>query len=93
MSAILGWCRDGGRERVVLTRFSYADLTFWQVVHGLRFAFPKELKAREEEFPTIFKTFFPSVPEHGGLKEYLESDRRKPYSNGIFRHYPELDRQ
>jgi glutathione S-transferase len=79
----------------LLTGCSYADLTLWHVVHGLKFAFPKEMKAREEagEFPTVFTTFFASVPEHGQLKAYLESDRRKPYSNGIFRHYPELDRQ
>lgn len=78
-----------------LTAPSYADLALWQVVHGLKFAFPKELKAREDagEFPTLFKTFFPSVPDHGGLNDYLASDRRKPYSQGIFRHYPELDRQ
>ncbi|KAJ4289700.1 hypothetical protein N0V90_011029 [Kalmusia sp. IMI 367209] len=85
----------GQGKYLVGDKLSYADLTFWQVIHGLKFAFPKELKAREEagEFPTIFKTFFPSVSEHGNLKEYLSSDRRKPYSKGIFRHYPELDRQ
>ncbi|KAF2443451.1 glutathione S-transferase protein-like protein [Karstenula rhodostoma CBS 690.94] len=87
--------KEGQGKYLVGDKLSYADLTLWQVVHGLKFAFPNELKAREEagEFPTVFKTFFASVPEHGQLKEYLESDRRKPYSKGIFRHYPELDRQ
>lgn len=87
--------RDGDGVRVLTDWCSYADLTLWHVVHGLKFAFPKELGAREEagEFPTLLKTFFSSVPGHGQLKEYLESDRRKPYSQGIFRHYPELDRQ
>lgn len=25
------------------------------------------------------------------IKSYLQSERRLPYSSGIFRHYPELD--
>jgi glutathione S-transferase len=79
----------------LLTGCSYADLTLWQVVDGLKFAFPKEMTAREKagKFPTVFGTFFAGVPEHGQLKAYLESDRRKPYSLCIWRNYPELDRQ
>jgi glutathione S-transferase len=59
----------------------------------LYFAFPKELAARESEFPLIFSIFYPSFKEEKGIKEYLSSERRLAYSNGIFRHYPELDRQ
>jgi glutathione S-transferase len=33
------------------------------------------------------------VKEEPGLKEYLASERRLPFSEGVFRHYPELDRQ
>lgn len=83
----------GEGKFLVGSKLSYADTTLWQVVNGLKFAFPKELEARETEFPTLFGTFYPSVQEHGGLKDYLASDRRQPYSQGIFRHYPELDRQ
>jgi len=57
------------------------------------FAFPNEMKAREEEFPVIFGTFYPGVKGEEGIKQYLQSDRRQKYSMGIFRHYPELDRQ
>jgi glutathione S-transferase len=51
------------------------------------------MKAREKEFPLIFTEFYPGIKEEKGIKEYLASDRRLDYSNGIFRYYPELDRQ
>ena len=84
---------NGQGKYLVGSKLSYADTTVWHVLNGLKFAFPKELEAREKEFPTLFGTFYPSVQEQSGLKDYLSSDRRKPYSMGIFRHYPELDRQ
>lgn len=59
----------------------------------LKFAFPKELAAREKDFPLLYGVFYHSFTERVGTKEYLASDRRLKYSNGIFRHYPELDRQ
>ncbi|KAH7117753.1 hypothetical protein B0J11DRAFT_90794 [Dendryphion nanum] len=83
----------GQGKYLVGRKLSYADTTVWQVLDGLKFAFPKELEAREKEFPTLFGTFYPNVREQSGLKEYLSSDRRKPYGMGVFRHYPELDRQ
>ena len=61
--------------------------------YRLQFAFPKEMAAREKEFPLIFGTFVPSFKSEKGIKEYLASDRRQKYSMGIYRHYPELDRQ
>jgi glutathione S-transferase len=74
-------------------KLSYADLALWHVITGLLFAFPKELEARKKDYSLLFETFFPSVQEHNGVKEYLASDRRLPFSQGVFRHYPELDRQ
>lgn len=65
----------------------------WQVLDGLKFAFPKELEAREKDYPLLFQTFYPGIKEEGMLKEYLGSKRRLPYSMGLFRYYPELDRQ
>jgi glutathione S-transferase len=62
-------------------------------VDGLRFAFPRELKAREKDYPLIFTKFYPGIKEEKGIKEYLASERRIPYSDGVFRCYPELDRQ
>jgi len=63
------------------------------VLDGVSFSFPKEIEGRRKEFPELFGTFYESVKGEGGLKEYLASERRMPYSEGIFRHYPELDRQ
>jgi glutathione S-transferase len=60
---------------------------------SLKFAFPKELEARSKDFPLIFETFYPNFKEEPGIKDYLSSDRRLKYSQGIFRYYPELDRQ
>jgi len=83
----------GHGKYMVGSQLTYADTTFWQVVDGVRFAFPKELEAREKDYPLIFTKFYPGIKEEKGIKEYLASGRRLPYSNGVFRHYPELDRQ
>ncbi|KAH0031813.1 hypothetical protein KCU60_g11583, partial [Aureobasidium melanogenum] len=42
--------------------------------------------------PLLFDHFYPSLKDEPWLKKYLDSKRRKPYSMGVFRHYPELDR-
>lgn len=90
-------CLKGNREKgqgkyLVDDELSYADTTLWQVVDGLSFAFPKEIEARRKDFPLIFDTFYPSLKEEKGIKEYLSSERRLEYSSGLFRRYPELDR-
>ena len=41
----------------------------------------------------IFGTFYPGIKEEKGLKEYLSSERRLKFSMGLFRKYPELDRE
>jgi len=51
------------------------------------------MAARKNEFPLIFTKFYPSFKEEKGIKEYLSSKRRLPYSMGLYRKYPELDRQ
>lgn len=89
----LQWNREAGKGKYLVgKKLTYADTTVWQVLDGLQFAFPKELAARKKEFPELFE-FYDSVKEEKWLKEYLQSDRRLPYSMGVFRHYPELDRQ
>jgi glutathione S-transferase len=85
--------KEGQGKYLVGGKLSFADTTVWHVLNGLQFAFPKELEARKKEFPTLFETFYPGVQEQSRLKEYLESDRRLPFSEGVYRHYPELDRQ
>lgn len=72
---------------------TYADTTVWQVLDGLYFAFPNEMAARRAEFPELFEKFYEGLKERKWLREYLGSERRLAYSMGVFRHYPELDRQ
>jgi glutathione S-transferase len=84
----------GGKGRYLVgDRLTFADLVVWQVLDGCLFAFPKEMEVRRKEFPGLLGGFYEGIREEGGLKEYLGSERRLPYSEGIFRHYPELDRQ
>ena len=85
--------KHGNGKYLVANRLSYADSTIWQVVDGLYFMFPKEMKAREHEFPLLLGTLYPNFKEEKGIKEYLQSPRRLKYSMGLFRDYPELDRQ
>ena len=85
---------EKGKGRYLVgDKLSYADTTLWHVLSGLLFAFPKEMQARKGEFELLFGTFYESVKEANGVKEYLASDRRLPFSMGVYRHYPELDRQ
>lgn len=84
---------QGHGKFLVGDSLSYADTTLWHVLSGLEFAFPKEIEARKKDYPLLFGTFYENVKEAKGIKEYLASERRQPFSMGIFRHYPELDRQ
>ena len=71
-------------------RWTYADLSLFQLVEGLRFAFPKRMAAVARDCPKLLALTeaVASLPE---LRDYLSSERRQQFSNGIFRHYPELD--
>lgn len=71
-------------------RWSYADLSLFQVVEGLRFAFPQRMATLEPEHPqlTALHAAVAGLPE---LADYFASERRLPFGDGLFRHYPELD--
>ncbi|KAL6702360.1 hypothetical protein ACN47E_003781 [Coniothyrium glycines] len=84
---------QGQGRYLVGNSLSIADTTVWHVLSGLQHAFPRELQVRRKEYPTLFETFYTGIQEQDGLKGYLSSERRKPFSNGVYRHYPELDRQ
>ncbi|SJX60462.1 uncharacterized protein SRS1_11783 [Sporisorium reilianum f. sp. reilianum] len=82
--------KKSGAARLWGTTTTAADLTLFQVVDGLLFAFPKCMQKLKVggKYDHVFQLHDQVKAE---LKEYLESDRRQPYSNGVFRHYPELD--
>jgi glutathione S-transferase len=72
-------------------RISYADLSLFQLVEGLRYAFPRNM-ARSEKKLRHIEPVCERVAMRPRIADYLASDRRLPFNeSGIFRHYPELD--
>ena len=72
-------------------QWSPIDTSLFQLVEGLRYAFPKRMKAIEGDYPALI-ALHDRVAELPGIVAYLKSDRRIAFNeDGIFRHYPELD--
>lgn len=72
-------------------RMTYCDLGLFQLVEGLRYAFPKRMRSVEPAVPGV-SGLVDTVRRHERVAAYLASDRRQAFSeDGIFRHYPELD--
>lgn len=72
-------------------RCTYIDLSMFQLVDGLRYAFPKGMRRLEKDVPGLVGVH-ERVAKRPGIKAYLASERRVPFNeSGIFRHYPELD--
>ena len=72
-------------------RLTYIDLSLFQIVEGLRYAFPKRMKAFERKIPGLVD-LHGRVAARPNIKAYLNSDRRIPFNeDGIFRCYKELD--
>ena len=72
-------------------KLSYADLSLFQVVAGLRYAFPKAMKRLETKTPRVVADH-DRVARRPRIAAYLASERRIAFNtSGIFRHYKELD--
>jgi glutathione S-transferase len=72
-------------------RINYVDLSLFQMVEGLRYAFPRAMKRLERRHPNLI-ALHDRVARRPRLRAYLESERRLPFNpQGNFRHYPELD--
>jgi glutathione S-transferase len=72
-------------------KLSYVDLSLFQIVEGLRYAFPRRMKAFEPRIPGL-RDLHDRVASRPNIKAYLTSDRRIAFNeDGIFRHYKELD--
>jgi glutathione S-transferase len=73
-------------------RLTYVDLSIFQLIEGLRYAFPKAVRSIERDVPGLLAVR-DKVAARPNIKKYLASERRIPFNeSGIFRHYPELDR-
>jgi glutathione S-transferase len=71
---------------------SYVDLSLFQMVEGLRYAFPHAMARLEQKVPRIVD-LHDRIAARPRVAGYLSSSRRIPFNEeGIFRHYPELDR-
>lgn len=80
-----------GPQWLAGSALSYADLSLFQVVEGLRYAFPKAMKKVASEYPLLFD-LHERIARRPRIKRYLASARRLPFNKqGIFRHYKELD--
>ena len=72
-------------------RLSYPDLSLFQVVEGLQYAFPKTARKVLKKAPRVVR-LHAGVAAHQRVAAYLASERRIPFNQqGIFRAYPELD--
>jgi glutathione S-transferase len=98
MPKYLGWLekllarnrRSGGRW-LVGAGCTYPDLSVFQVVEGLRYAFPNAMARVEPQVGRVIQ-LRDRVAARPGIVRYLASTRRQPFNQmGIFRHYPELD--
>jgi glutathione S-transferase len=80
-----------GGDYVLGRRLSYVDLSLFQVMAGMRYAFPKRMKRFERQVPGLV-ALHDRVAKRPRIAAYLASERRIPFNEwGIFRHYPELD--
>ena len=81
-----------GDKYLVGKRLSYVDLSLFQVVAGLRYAYPRAMAQLEKRHPRVV-ALHDRVAKRPRIAAYLASDRRIAFNKqGIFRHYPELDR-
>jgi glutathione S-transferase len=86
-----GVLEHSGGKYLLGRRLTYADLSLFQIVEGLRYAFPKTAGRTEKKIPRVVD-LHDAVAARPRLKAYLASERRIPFNEmGIFRHYPELD--
>lgn len=92
----LGWL-DGaitssGGPWLLGSAFSYVDLSAFQLFDGLSYAFPNAMRRVTRKVPRL-RDLRARVAERPRIAAYLASDRRIAFNeDGIFRHYPALDR-
>ena len=85
--------RNAGRRGFMVGRsLSYVDLSMFQIMEGLRYAFPKMMRRLAPRIPGLV-ALHERVAQRPNIAAYLVSERRLAFNeDGIFRHYPELDR-
>jgi glutathione S-transferase len=80
-----------GDRYLVGAKLSYADLSMFQIMAGLSYAFPRAMARSARQYRRLF-ALHGRVQERPRIAAYLASARRIPFNDqGIFRHYAELD--
>jgi glutathione S-transferase len=83
--------KDNGGGYVTGRRLTYVDLSMFQLVEGLRYAFPKRMTTFERKIPALVD-LHDRVAARPNIRAYLASDRRIAFNeDGIFRRYRALD--
>jgi glutathione S-transferase len=80
-----------GDRYLVGAKLSYVDLSLFQLVAGMSYAFPNSMTKVMRRHRRLF-ALHERVQERPRIAAYLASPRRIAFNeDGIFRHYPELD--
>jgi len=80
-----------GDRHLVGARLTYADLSLFQTVAGLNYAFPRAMARAGKRHKRVM-ALHDRVADRPRIAAYLASERRLAFNEqGIFRHYPELD--
>jgi glutathione S-transferase len=80
-----------GSRHLVGARLTYADLSLFQCVAGLSYAFPQAMKRLARKHPLVMG-LHDMVAARPRIAAYRQSARWIDFNEmGIFRHYPELD--
>jgi glutathione S-transferase len=81
----------GGRGHLVGNALSYVDLSMFQLLGGLCYAFPRNMARHARRYPRL-RALCAQVAQRPNIAAYLQSDRRLQFNeDGLFRYYPELD--
>jgi len=82
-----------GGDFILGKKLSYVDLSLFQMIEGLRYAFPRTMARLEPQHPRLI-ALHDRVIARPRIAAYLSSPRRLPFNQqGIFRQYPELEEE
>jgi len=80
-----------GDRWLVGARLTYADLSLFQIVEGLTYAFPRAMQRLAKRHPKVV-ALHDRIAARPRIEAYLASERRIAFNeDGIFRRYRELD--
>jgi glutathione S-transferase len=82
-----------GGDFILGKKVFYVDLSLFQMIEGLCYAFPRTMATLEPQYPRLI-ALHDYVKARPRIAAYLSSSRRLPFNQqGIFRQYPELEEE